>query len=142
MDSVLPFSVLKSKRVRHVKIIEEPEVTTTSHLRQADYDKNLIEVTGSGLYVLNEHIHFVTRYIYYFYRNNLAVLFLTLNIMHDPNFVNTQFYKPYVDYIQRRQYSEEKQEKHELVIIKLNVQIKAYMKKVENLMRQIHITHI
>lgn len=142
MDSVLPFSVLKSKRKKFVRIVEEQDTGNESRLRQADYDKNILEVTNAGLFIHNEHVHFITKYIYYFYRNNLAVLFLALNILHDPNFIHSIYYKPFIEYIQRRHLTEDKQDKQDMFDYKLRIELHAYTKKIQTLMSREHITAI
>ena len=140
MDSILPFSVLKSKRVKQVRIINDQEIENDSKNRQADYEKNILDVVNSSLYIQPEHINFVRSYISYFYRNNLSMIFLAMNIIHDYNFVNSQYYRPFINYIQRRQTSEsDKQENFE---IKFDVQLKAYIKKIQNLMLKLNLTYI
>lgn len=144
MDGILPFSVLKSKRVKYVRILEEQDINNESRNRQADFEKNLLDVTSIGLYILPEHEMFIRNYISYFYRNNLAVLFLALNIIHDNNFVNSQYYQPFVNFIQRRQLNDrgDKQDKQDVFGAKLNVELRAYTKKIQSLMSRLNMTYI
>ena len=142
MDSVLPYSVLKSRRKKFVRIIEEQDVAVENRLRQADYDKNIEDLMKAGLTIYPEHNYFVSRYIYYFFRNNLAVLFLAINILHNPKFEQTNEYKTFVDYIQRRTLGDDKYEKQDMFEHKLKIQLFAYTKKIQNLMIREHILNI
>lgn len=142
MDGILPFSVLKSKRVKYVRIIEDQDTVLESRNRQVDFEKNMSDVMSSGIYVLQEHEMFIRNYISIFYRNNLAVLFLTLNLIRDPNFANTQYYKPYIKLIQRHQLSEDKIDKQDLFESKLSLQISAYSKKIQSLMVRLNMSYI
>lgn len=142
MDSVLPFSVLKSKRTKHIRIIDDQVNNNDSPYRPADYEKNIQDLIAANLYIIPEHIFFINKYMYFFYRNNLAVLLLALNILHDGNFVNTQYYRSYVEYIQRRQLGEDKADKQEMFDYKFNVQMNAYIMKIQNLMSREHLTSV
>lgn len=136
----LPYSVLKSKRKPHVKIIESFDEISDSKNITVDFNKQINDIIESNLYILPEHIQFISSNINYFYRNNLAILFLTLNIMKSGEaFISSMYYQSFVSYIARKDI---KEDKIDTFNIKLNVEIKAYKIKIERLMFNLNMKYI
>lgn len=135
--SLLPYSVLKSKRKPHTRIIESTDEIIESKNMRVDFDKQISDVIQSGLFISPEYIEFIERNISYFYRNNLAVLFLTLNIMKSGDaFISSMYYQPFIDYIARKDF---KDEKLDTFYMKLKIEIKAYKIKIERLMIRLNL---
>lgn len=143
MESILPFSVLNSKRKKYVRITQETEASNNTKVRQADYQKTLNDFLEKNLYVKSDHINFISNNIDIFYRNNLTVLFLALNILHNPEFINTDEYRKYIDSIQvTKVEGTNRHFKADLFEKRLNVQIQAYTIKIKNVMTQRGISYI
>lgn len=123
-----PYSVIRSKNEKIVRIVEQTEEITESKNIQLDFENQIKDVIDKGLYIKPDHITFLMNNMVTFYRNNIAVLLLTMNLMEEgDNFVNTSHYKSYIEYILRKKTDEEKKE---LFNQKLSIQIKTYEKKI------------
>lgn len=133
---LLPYSILKSKRAPYVRIIESTEENIESKIISIDFGKQIDEIIEAGLFVIQEHVHFVMSNINYFYRNNLAVIFLTLNIMRSgDSFISSIYYQPYINFIARKSTNESFENK-------LKVEIKAYRTKIEKLLLSFGMNYI
>jgi hypothetical protein len=133
--SLLPYSVLNSKRLEKVKIIENKdtmEIKTTN----IDFEKQVNLIRDAGLEVDQEDLDFIYRNIGYFYRNNLAVLLVTMKIIsHGELFINSKYYQPYVNFIARKELKDDKLKSFNN---KFNIQVNAYKTKIENLKKRIN----
>jgi hypothetical protein len=132
-----PFSVF-SKKKKHVEISEkyfeynEPKNITNY------FDNQIEELIKIGLITIDNNlrdIKFIKDNINKFYKNNLAVLFLTMNIRRSSEFILSEKYKEYVKYISR---VDEKNvgstSKEEEFIEKLTFEISVYSKKIDIVM--------
>lgn len=126
----LPFSVLNTKKVKPLRIKEEKFENNDPKTISVDFNHQLEEIFNKGLSVIDRNdVVFVVDNMNHFYRNNIAVLFLTLNIMKDPSFIYTENYNHYVSFIKREFI---KDENNDLFLKKLNHQIQCYAQKIEN----------
>lgn len=124
------FSILKSKKQKKIRIQELIEETFESKNINQDFERQMNEVLTAQLFIPIEDQNFVRNNVNYFYRNNFPVIFLTLNLMRDGDkFVNTSYYQAFIDYIARKQMSEDKKD---TFMQKLGVEIRAYRTKIEN----------
>jgi hypothetical protein len=134
---MLPYSVLKSKRKPHIRIIETTDENIDSKNMIADFGKQFEDIENAKLAVEPNHAHFVLSNISYFYRNNLAIIFLTMNIMSSgESFISSMYYPHFIDYITK---NNSNYEKNDTFLSKLNIEIKAYRIKIERLMQRLGI---
>lgn len=126
----LPFSVLNTKKIKPLRIKEEKYENNEPKSISVDFNQQIEDIFTKGLVVLDRNdVVFIIDNMNHFYRNNIAVLFLTLNIMKDPSFIYTEDYNHYVSYIKREFI---KDENNELFMKKLNHQIQCYGQKIQN----------
>lgn len=131
-----PFSVLRSKKEKQIRIYEESEETNETKNVKIDFENQLTDIIEKGLLVDNKDIIFITDNMNLFYRNNIAVLLLVLNIRRFGNdFITSSYYNGYIDYIARKTFKEE--EKKDSFNRKLNFQMECYNKKIQNIIENI-----
>lgn len=127
-----PYSVLRAKKEKKIRILDTGEDITESKNIRIDFQNQLDEITKKGLLVDNEDSIFVTNNMHLFYRNNLAVILLTLNIRkHGVDYLKTDSYQQYFNYIARKQLDEEESKNFSS---KLNFELKCYDEKIEKIL--------
>jgi hypothetical protein len=91
-----PFSVLQTKKEKSMRITQqETEISEVRNIK-TDFDKKIEEFAKSGLVILNrDDLGFVAQYPNYFYRNNIMILILTLNLRRDSNFAISPEFERY-----------------------------------------------
>ena len=133
-----PYSVMRSRNEKIVRIVEQNDDIVETKNIQLDFENQIKDVANKGLFIKPEHITFLMNNIVKFYRNNVAVLLLTINLMEEgDSFVNTNYYISYIDYIFRKKENDEKREdneKKELFNQKLSIQIKIYRRKINTIL--------
>lgn len=133
-----PYSVMRSRNEKIVRIVEQNDDIVETKNIQLDFENQIKDVANKGLFIKPEHITFLMNNIVKFYRNNVAVLLLTMNLMEEgDSFVNTNYYISYIDYIFRKKENDEKREdneKKELFNQKLSIQIKIYRRKINTIL--------
>lgn len=133
-----PYSVMRSRNEKIVRIVEQNDDIIETKNIQLDFENQIKDVANKGLFIKPEHITFLMNNIVKFYRNNVAVLLLTMNLMEEgDSFVNTNYYISYIDYIFRKKENDEKREdneKKELFNQKLSIQIKIYRRKINTIL--------
>ena len=98
----LPFSVLNTKKEKPLRIQEKRNEFSEPKSIQTDFDKQIEDVLSKGLPVIDQtDISFIRNYMNRFYRNNVAVLLLTLNIKRDNSFLYHAGFTAYKEYISR-----------------------------------------
>lgn len=91
-----PFSVLQTKKEKSLKINNHENETIEVKNIRTDFDKKIKEFAESGLSILNrDDLGFISKYPNYFYRNNIMMLMLTLNLRRDSNFKISPEYDKY-----------------------------------------------
>ena len=134
-----PFSVF-SKKEKRVVILEKYSDYNEPKIILNYFESQIEELIKIQLITIDdnlEDIKFIKNNISKFYRNNLAVLFLTMNIRRSPEFVLSEKFKEYVKYISRVE--EKVQNKDEKIISreeeefleKLKFEIGVYSKKID-----------
>lgn len=127
-----PFSVLRAKKEKQIRIFEDNDDSNETKNVKIDFENQLTEIIQKGLHVDNKDIIFITDNINLFYRNNIAVLLLVLNIRRfGDNFITSVYYHGFVEYIARKTFKDD--EKKEAFIRKLNFQMQCYNKKIQSI---------
>lgn len=133
-----PYSVVRYRNEKIIRIVEQNEEIVESKNIQLDFENQLKDIVDKGLFIKPEHVTFLMNNMVIFYRNNIAVLLLTMNLMEEgDNFVNGPHYRSYIEYILRKKIDDDKKiddEKRELFNQKLSIQIKTYEKKISNIL--------
>jgi len=130
----LPFSVLNNKKNKEFKI-QEKKYDNSEKVTSIDFDKNLGEMVKLNLKILNpSDINFVRDNIGHFYRNNLMILFLTLNIRFRNDFISDENYNLYITEISRGVISVDKMAEFNE---KLNKELNVYNTKIENILNNL-----
>uniref|UniRef100_A0A6C0BDR7 Uncharacterized protein n=1 Tax=viral metagenome TaxID=1070528 RepID=A0A6C0BDR7_9ZZZZ len=128
----LPFSVLNSKREKPIRIQEEKFEIIESKDVSGEFERQLEDILTKGLEIVDyADVTFVKERMNNFYRNNIAVLLLTLNLRRNNSFIYTESYLKFVDYIKRGVIHEGKDSDF---ISKLNFQIQCYNEKIESIL--------
>ena len=133
-----PYSVLRAKKVKNLRIIESTEEIVYLKNIKTDFENQLDDIINKGLLIDSELINFVKSNINLFYRNNLAVILLTLNIKKYGNqFLSSQQYQSYFNYISRDKIKEEDEDDKRIFTSKLNFEIGCYNEKIQNIIDNI-----
>lgn len=128
----LPYSVLRHKKTKNVRIIEATEEVVDSKNIKIDFDNQLKDITSKNLYIEPIDIKFIIDNINLFYRNNLAVLLLAMNIRrYGDQFINSQYYESYFSYIARKDIKDE--DERRAFSSKLSFEISCYSEKIQNI---------
>lgn len=135
--STFPYSVLRAKKIKNARIVEAVEEIIDSKNIKIDFDNILDDIVSKGLYVHSEDSYFVTSNMNLFYRNNLAVILLTLNIRrHGDQFLSSNYYQAYFNYIARKELKDDEERK--VFASKLDFQIRCYNEKIQNIISGSH----
>lgn len=97
-----PFSVLNSKREKKIRIIDVSREISNEKDLSREFDVQLNKIIDF-MYIDPNDINFIMSNKNKFYRNNLAVLFLTLAMINDQHYIytNNESYKKFLYYIYR-----------------------------------------
>ena len=129
----LPFSVLNSKKNKPVRIHDLQKDNLESKSIVLDVDSQIDLFLKSGIIINNmEDIVFIKHNIAHFYKNNIAVLLLTLIFRRDQSFLYNPNYDEFVKYISRGVIPIEKYEEFKR---KLNFEIQCYNEKIDNIIK-------
>lgn len=139
MNNILPYSVVKSKRTKHIRIYEDTNIAYDSKNREIDYEKQIEEISKAGISDGHE-LNLISNFIEHFSRNNIAVLLLAFKVYkHGEDFYQTEQYKLFFDYIYRKSSKTEISSKKSEVIkvnnfeSRLKFQVSVYIKKIKKL---------
>ena len=135
-----PLSVLNSKKIKYINInnVENSEDTFVTKNIDEDFKTQLNKVFEAGLYYEQKMVEFLYHHKLYFYHNNVATLLLSLIIMHKKLegetsynlFLSSKEYSKYIMYISRSETTNDEQ-----FMIKLFVEINAYIEKISYIQR-------
>jgi hypothetical protein len=95
----LPFSVLNTKKEKPLRIQDEESEVFQVKTISYNFETQIQDFSINFPSVDQEDINFINQNCSKFYRNNVAVLLLTLKLMKDPNFSNTGEFESYKKYI-------------------------------------------
>lgn len=130
--SLFPYSVLRAKKIKNVRIIENTEEVVESKNIKIDFDNQLKDITSKGLFMDNEDVTFVISNMNLFYRNNLATILLALNIRrYGEKFLSSPCYQGYFNYIARDKIKDE--DDMRTFSSKLNFEIGCYNIKIQQI---------
>lgn len=134
-----PFSVLRMKKQKHIKIISNKKDTYGNRNLENEFNKHLNEIISNGLYFTQSQVNFLREKKEKFYHNNIAILLLSMNLISNNNFKNDMpdEYKAYKDYISRINSKQNTGHgKAETFDNKLDISIEAYTKKINSVNSQ------
>ena len=140
-----PFSVLRSKKEKRIIIEENKEDILEFKTITNDFDNIFTDIIEKGLYVTEEQKLFVITNKNNFYRNNLAVIFLSLNCLDSIrggyDFYQTEQYITYENYISRNMFKNDvedvKKRKSNFLIddfrLRLKTEVNSYIDKINRI---------
>lgn len=140
--SSFPYSILRAKKVKNIRIIESTEEIIDSKNITLDFMNQIDSIIQNDLFINNDDVEFVTSHINFFYRNNLATIFLVLHIRRLGNvFLTSQEYQGYVNYISRKKIKDESdiatkiKDENDMILFrnKLNFQMGCYNDKIQQI---------